>query len=531
MKKSASPLLSMVLVMTMALPFVALAQAPQMPPDQKAFTDANRIKDPAKKIEALEKFVADFPNSFNVYNGYQAIFVTLVKNFPDQKDKILAQAQLAIDKTPDAIRSFTYSTVVNTLIDAGIMLDKAEEFAQKGLAATEEELAKSAVQRRSPAQVALGRAYLKNGKTAKAEKLLKEAYAASPSTAAAEALGEIAEKKGDEAAALDYYATAAVSGKVKPESRRKLEALYRKTHSGSLDGLEAMLDAKYLKAFPNPVHDTAYQPTANRTDRTVLAEVFTGAGCPPCVAADLAFDVVMERYARKDVIVLMYHQHIPAPDPMTNPATLERAKYYGVRGVPSYTIDGSALQSGGGGREQTKNSYARYKPEIERQLEKAAEAEIKLDAALNGSTVKVNANVDKIKGDSKDLRLQVVLVEGSQRYVGENGVRFHPMVVRSIGGEKFGGFAVEPGKATSASWDFNIAAIVEEAKKHLDEFEQTGRGEPFTFSEKKHEINTGDLAVVAFVQDNKTKAILQSAFVSLKTAKDATPQTSQTEKK
>ena len=533
MKKLASLLLCTVLVTALVLPYVISAQTPQMAPDQKAFTDANRIKEPAKKIEALEKFVVDFPNSFSLYSAHQAIFTTLVKNFPEQKGKIITQAQLAIDKAPEPIKSFTYNNLANTLLDAGLMPEKAEEFAQQGLTATDEEMAKMTAQRRAPAQVALGRAYLRNGKLAKAEPLLKEAYKTSPSAMAAEALAEVAEKKGDEAGALDYYTSAAVSGKVKPESRKKLEALYRKTHNGSLDGLEAMLDAKYAKAYPNPVHDTPYQATASRTDRTVLAEVFTGAGCPPCVAADLAFDVILERYPRKDVIVLMYHQHIPQPDPMTNPATLERAKYYGVdrRGVPSYTFDGGAIQSGGGAREATKTSYNRFKPEIEKLLEKSAEAAIKLEAALVDTTVKASATIDNIKSESKDLKVHLLLVEDQLRYAGENGVRFHPMVVRSLGGEKGAGFAVEAGKVGSVKWEFNIPAIIAEAKKHLDDFEQTGRSEPFTFSEKKHEINANQLAVVAFVQDDKTKAILQSTYVSLKPVKENAAQTVQTEKK
>ena len=58
-----------------------------------------------------------------------------------------------------------------------------------------------------------------------------------------------------------------------------------------------MLDTEYHKRFPNPVHVEAYKPTAARTDRVVLAEVFTGSGCPPCAGADIAFDAAMERYA------------------------------------------------------------------------------------------------------------------------------------------------------------------------------------------------------------------------------------------
>ena len=39
------------------------------------------------------------------------------------------------------------------------------------------------------------------------------------------------------------------------------------------------------------------------------------------MGAGLAFDAAQERYTRQDFIVLNYHVHIPAPDPMVNPAT------------------------------------------------------------------------------------------------------------------------------------------------------------------------------------------------------------------
>src|SRR5581483_8033880 len=123
------------------------------------------------------------------------------------------------------------------------------------------------------------------------------------------------------------------------------------------------------------------------------AEVFTGAACGPCVAADLAFEAMLQRYSRKELVVLMYHMHIPGPDPMVNPATLARGRYYGVGGVPGYNIDGLGLKTGGGPKEMTKDNYSRTNPVIEKQLEAPAEAQIKLDATMEGGVVKVNANV------------------------------------------------------------------------------------------------------------------------------------------
>ena len=109
------------------------------------------------------------------------------------------------------------------------------------------------------------------------------------------------------------------------------------------------------------------------------------------------------------------------------------------------------------------------------------------------------------------------LAEEKIRYTGENGIRFHPMVVRSIAGPDYGGFAVTSKDTQSFDWTFDVNAVSAEAKKHLDEYEKAGhRGDPFTFSEKKDKIDPENLTVVAFVQDEKTKAVLQSTLVRLK---------------
>lgn len=494
------------------------AAARETPSEMKAFADAMKVSDPEKKIEALEKVLIDFPKAASMSSmAHSAIFDTLVKSLPDKKDRILAQANKVIESTPEPIRSSSYNTVATKLMDAGILLDEAEQFASKGLSLVEEEHNKRLRTSRASYLATLGRIYLKKGKNAEAEKALKDAYAANPQlTAAAVGMAEISEKAGNDSAAIDYLAVAALSGRMPAEAKKKLEALYQKTHNGSLDGLDAMLDAKYRSTYPSPIKVDHYKPTSARTNRVVLAEVFTGSGCPPCVAADLGFDVAMERYSRSDFAVVMYHLHIPAPDPMTNPSTQARSTFYGVRSVPSFLIDG-VLEGGGGPREATKDFFDRINPKIEKALEAAAEAEIKIEAALDQSTVKVKALVDKVKADSKDLKLQIALVEDLLTYSGENGVRFHPMVVRSLGGDKAGGFALS-GNAATVEHTFDLAKIKDEIKAHLDDYEVNGRHGKITFSEKKHVMNSQSLSVVAFVQDEKSKRILQSVYAKVKTA-------------
>jgi hypothetical protein len=219
----------------------------------------------------------------------------------------------------------------------------------------------------------------------------------------------------------------------------------------------------------------------------------------------------MQRYSPEEVGVLMYHLHIPTPDPMTNPSTEARAKFCEAESTPSYAIDGK-LATGGGSRDEAKSFYDTLNSQIEERLEKPVEAQISLHASLEGGVVSVRATVDKVTSKSPYLMLQIALVEDHLTYSGENGMRFHPMVVRSLGGEKAGGFEFDRMRATTIEHAFDLSRITQEIKKHLDDMEAARK---MTFTQKKHEIKKENLFVAAFVQDTKSKQVLQAAFVKV----------------
>jgi hypothetical protein len=142
------------------------------------------------------------------------------------------------------------------------------------------------------------------------------------------------------------------------------------------------------------------------------------------------------------------------------------------------------------------------------------EAAIAVRATAVGSTVKVKAAVSEVASTSDTLRLQIVLAEESVTFSGENGERFHPMVVRSVAvdAKAAQGFAVAPGKGGSFEYTFDLAKAMTDAKEGLTNYEAKERKGEYTFREKKHEIKNG-LVVVAFVQDEATKKVLQATFV------------------
>jgi thiol-disulfide isomerase/thioredoxin len=534
----------------------------ETPPDQQAYVEAGKITDGEKKIAALEKFKTDFPDSTYASVADWQIFSTLIQKMPERKDRIRKAAKamfaqsVAKDKAASrenvivttANRGSTATRIADQLLTGDLLLKDAERYARKGVEAMREnvwtaeqresyakrkrkipppeELAKSFKEARAPRIATLGRVEMKLGRTAEAQKLLEESYAVMPSNVAvAAALGDLAAKAGNEAKAMDYLIPARLSGRAPGTANQAFEAIYKKSHNGSLDGLEGMLDTEYHKRFPNPVHVEAYAPTEKRSDRIVLAEVFTGSGCPPCAGADVSFDAAMERYARKDLAVVMYHVHVPRPDPMTTETTTARYESYGKNGVPTFAIDGKKTV-GGGSRDMAPGIFERFQKDLEKDLETAAEAAVKIDAGLNGGTVKVSAAVDSVKSDSKDLKVQILLVEKEIRHLGENGIRFHPMVVRALGGEKGEGYKIDANGKGTFHASFDLEVIGQDIRKQLDEYEAKGhRGETFKFSAKKDQIDRGDLAVVVFVQDDKTKHVLQAGYIDLGTPAGTHPTT------
>ena len=82
--------------------------------------------------------------------------------------------------------------------------------------------------------------------------------------------------------------------------------------------------------------------------RTLLFEEFTQASCPPCEATTPALTQRLEANHGK-YVEIRYQTSWPGVDPMNadNPAEVQaRVEYYGVSGVPSPWLEGSAAEGG-----------------------------------------------------------------------------------------------------------------------------------------------------------------------------------------
>ncbi len=476
----------------------------------------------AERQQAEDAFLTDHPKSPYASTIYGRRFDTLVNQKPADTAKLTSviDGMIAASPASGAGRAATMNTIADRLMAKDLLLDRALDAIQQGLAA--------AGDKTPPASLAiytttLGQVLFKLKRYDEAGDALKKALTLAGGDGDGELhlfLGKYYEVKNDETAALDAYLKAYQMGSPY-DTKALLDRLYTKKY-GSTASLEAKLDEIYRakpKAF-DPGHFARTPPPAAGTPaRTVLAELFTGAECAPCVAADLAFDGFSERYEPGAVAVLVYHLHIPGPDPMTNADTEARGKYYGVNGTPTTVIDGAALSSGGGSASAAGARFKEYTGKIESRFD------TKPLAVLSGFSSKVNGRKIAITGEASltadaadragHATLHVALVEDSVRYVGSNGIRFHNFVVRKLVGSSQG-VVLEAGKKVSVSETVDTAALARSLDGYLTSFEEkqskSVRG-PFTFKDRVTGVQAGTLLVIAFVQDDRTKEILQAAIV------------------
>jgi hypothetical protein len=289
----------------------------------------------------------------------------------------------------------------------------------------------------------------------------------------------------------------------------------------TLAALDAALDKEYLATVP----PFKVEPQPGRkdpaADRVAVLELFTGAQCPPCVAADVAFDAARKAYNPADVVLLQYHLHIPGPDPLTNPAAVARWEYYqklypynpatggGMAGTPTTLFNGKpeARQNAGGGpMEAAAGKFGQYRAALNRLLEQSSPVSVSGTATRSGDKLDITAEVS---GAPAGVRLRLVVVEDTVKYVGSNRVRFHHQVVRVMPG---GADGVE---VTGGSFRHAAAVDLAEVRrglvKYLDDYAATER----PFPKPDRPLALDQLGVVALVQDDATGEILQAARIEV----------------
>lgn len=255
-----------------------------------------------------------------------------------------------------------------------------------------------------------------------------------------------------------------------------------------------------------PFKPTAFGGRKAAGSRAVLVELFTGAQCPPCVAADMAFDALGQTYKSTEVVLLQYHLHIPGPDPLTNPASEARQRYYesDIEGTPTIFFSGKPVAGGGGSAEDAHDKYKEYRAALEPLLEKPAPARLTATARRQGDTIEIAAEVTEVAEPGDRVRLRFALVEEWVRYRGRNNLPYHHHVVRAMPGGPEG----IPVKGKSLKQ--TVAVALPALRKELTDYLDSQR-----FPDDQRPLGLRPLRVVAFVQNDATKEVLQAVQVAV----------------
>ncbi len=327
-------------------------------------------------------------------------------------------------------------------------------------------------------------------------------------------LGQVYEKENDSQKALENYIQGLVAFE-NPKIKSAAETLLKKTGVDLKELPERVARTKELLLSFEPGKYTE----KNRIGKVVLLELFTGAECGPCVAADHAIDKLSEYYSRNDLAILEYHLHIPGPDPMTNPDTYKRYQFYGGDfGTPTVFFDGEEKLVGGGANYVAANRFRVYDHLVAKHHKRKPVITIKGTAGLEKDIITVALNLKSATAPGKNpLSIHIALAEKSIAYVGANGVSRHIFVVRDLvkGAE---GEPVQWRKNTARyTASINATDVQQNIRKYLDDptKEPGWRGAFTGWKERTDSIDPANLAVITWVQDNTTKEVMQSFYIDV----------------
>lgn len=288
-------------------------------------------------------------------------------------------------------------------------------------------------------------------------------------------------------------------------------SLWKQKH-GDTEKLDAFLDEVYEKSIYAFADKRTAPRGAEGGNRVALVELFTGAKCPPCVAADVATGGLEKTFGKSEVIVLRYHQHIPGPDPFANSDSEARFSFYDGRGTPTVTLNGTSFENPMGGLMQVPGVYKRLSEDIKPILEETTAVKLALTAAAKDGKLTLTAVATGFDPEAtEDLKLRLVLAEDTTFFKARNGIRLHEMVVRAMpGGHE--GVPVADG-ALKYEETIDLGEFRQKLATYLDDYEreQGAIFGDFEFSAKP--LDMSKLHLVAFVQDEETRKVLQSAAI------------------
>ena len=254
-----------------------------------------------------------------------------------------------------------------------------------------------------------------------------------------------------------------------------------------LDKIDADRDKEYLAKSP-PFKATPFAGRKDKSDRAVVMELFTGAQCPPCVAADVAFDALQKAYKPTDLVLIQYHLHIPGPDPLTNPDAVARCQVLRGEQHPEHVLQRRPGGRGGGGMANAETKFKQYGGIIDPLLEKTTDVKVGRQGDPHGRQGR-HRRRGRPNADGEDMKLRLLVVEENVKYVGGNQLRFHHQVVRAMPGGA-DGVAVKD-KAIKHTATVDLGEVRKGLTKYLDDYAE-GPAVPEPRPADGHEQAAGD---------------------------------------
>lgn len=483
----------------------------QQPPEYKELLDARKIENPKERINAFEEIKKKYPESRYASSIDRMILGAKIEA-SYSIEKIVKLQKETLESAEGAGQITEYLSANRQILEH----DNVANFNKKKLLKTVQAYTETGKQNANDPKIletvnqkyvdyykGLGKnfdvqiatAYIISGDANSGSKYLDN-YVKAGGTKDGEyyyRLGQIHGVKGNNTKAFEAFFTSA--GLDFNKADEKAKEFYEKVN-GNTTGFEAKLEAKKAEL---PFHPENVKPSGTWNGKAALAELFTGSECPPCVAADLGFDGLIEAFDEKYLVVLQYHLPIPRPDPMMNPATKLRAEYYGARSTPTTIFQGESKLGGGGGKANAENKYNAYSEEIKSIIAETPIVKLKVNATLKNDIVNVSWSVDK---NPENVDYNFALVQEEVKHKGSNRLLHHKMVVKDF---------VTLGIEKNVS--FNLIESEKATEKYLQDFEKE---RDFKFEIKRNKIDHSQLKVVFFLQDKETKKVLNAVICDVK---------------
>lgn len=321
-------------------------------------------------------------------------------------------------------------------------------------------------------------------------------------------LGKFFEKKGKHARAWSRFLMAAITKDAGPDGMKGLKRLADTmgvTTPYDVDEMERALEGR-VPAF-EPA--STYRPKGKKKpSRVVLAELFTGAHCRPCLAADLGFDGIMAHFRKGEVVLIEHHLPVPAPEPLVSPAALERAQEVEVRGTPAAFVDGliDVPRLGGARVEKAGPAFRALRKTIEKRLESETPWKLSVSGKLSDDKSGVSVAVEVDGPARSGVMMRAYLCERTVLFPGSSKIVLHRYVTRDEltgGGKRVAKDAGKRSFALSAAF----AKVTSKLETQLDDFEnRTGKEFPM----RPTKIDPRQVVVVAFLEST-TGDVLQAA--------------------